>query len=298
MEFIKLFILANSFLILSWSFKAFLEPPFLLESQESVSAFLKIRPEAIAVMAAGHLPALLDAWFLSAMQDAEVSRVTNAYSSLYYRLFLIASLDPAYFEVYQAGGNLLAIVRKDAQGARDLLLQGQKFLNEHWKDYPLEFQERFWSRAWNVPMLLGYVYLFLFDKMRDAAFFFEKASEYADAPVYLKNLKEKFTKKEGVYQVGLSLLKFMISGATDEKLKINLLKRLDHLVVQYELFKMQYAFDQFRSNQRTKSTAEQDWKHFLQKNHLSYRDPWGGFWKIDAYGKVQTTTFYQSVFGL
>lgn len=249
----------------------------------------KMDPVFFKTLTFGHLPAALDWWFLVSLQDSAVSKVPpGVHPELYYGLDLVSELDPAYFEVYQAGANLLTVLRGDGTGARDLLIKGDRFVRNELGSYPQEFKEQVWPRAWNIPMLLGYVYLFHLDDILQAAGAFKYSSELPNAPSYLARLDQKLSRVGGPYEVGLKLTDFMLLGAKDERVRERLTQRKFNLSVNYELFKM---------NQLLKASGFK-----LGGSKLPARDPWGGIYSIDSTSnserKVMTTTPHEPVFGL
>ena len=260
----------------------------------------KMDPILFKTLTFGQLPAALDWWFLISLQDSDVVKVApGTHPELYYGLELVSDLDPLYFEVYQAGANLLSVVRGDGTGARDLLIKGDAFVKNGLQNHSTKFIEQYWPNAWNISMLLGYVYLFQLDDLPHAAEAFRHSSQLPNAPPYLAQLHQRLSKFGGPYEAGLRLIDFMISGASDERVRDRLSKRKSNLSVNYEIFKLNHLFKEFRTRRSTTHEALEDsWKEFLAKSKMTSQDPWGGEYSIDPNGKVATTTPHETVFGL
>lgn len=265
----------------------------------------KSDPRLYKALTFGHYPIATDWLWIKVLTDDTLSRVpTGTYSSLFYEVDLATELDPAFYEVYWAGANLLIMARKDSLGARDLLLKGNRFIDQDLPQFPAEFREEYWKNRWNVPILLAYVYLFEFNDMPSAATAFSKAATFPNAPPYLHSLAQRLTKPNGQYEVGLRLLDFMIAGAKEDRrtqdgrVLENLILKKQNLQIAAFLADINQAFLRFSSNAGGKRNWSGLWQAYLKKSSLIPRDPWGGRLDVDATGHVVSSTPYEAVFGI
>jgi len=227
----------------------------------------------------GHIPSAVDGLFISSLEGAGEGRVPKStHPRFYYALDLATDLDPLFYEAYIAGANLLAVIRRDGAGARDLLLKGDLFVKTKLSGYGYDFQEKYWSRSWHIPLLLAYVYLFELEDMHRAATAFLEAARLPNSPVYLRRLEAKLLKEGGEYEVGLHLIDFLLLGASDEQVKSELEKKKDNLLIGQYLFQVNTAVKSGKSPPTL--------------------DPWGGRLSLNSNGKVVSSTPHTPVFGL
>lgn len=264
-------------------------------------------PKLFEILSFGHLPLAVDWLWMKTLQDPAITPVgPHAHPRAYYDLNLATDLDPAYFEVYTAGANLLAVIRSDGAGARDLLLKGRRFLEHELPRYQEEFKLRHWGSSWNIPLLLAYVYLFELNDMPHAAEAFQQAAELPRAPTYLQSLSARLSKPGGSYEVGIRLLNFMISGQEVEALRLPLEEKRNSLIVGQYLFHLNDGFlsylkanSKYRQSDRVSRTEmETYWRHFQRDQRLPSQDPWGGRLSVSENGRIVTTTVHKTVFGL
>ena len=190
----------------------------------------KLNPELFRTLTFGFLPLTIDWIFIRMIADGEKEKVSaGQHPDFYYDLDLATDLDPAFFELYQTGGYLLSLVRGDHEGAKDVLRKGIAFYRDSLRTDPLTyteiFKEQYWGQAWNLSVILAYIYLFQFDDMPHAAASFREAATLPGAPAYLASLEKKLGNPGGEYEVGIRLLRFLISGAPSEKAKEALEKK-------------------------------------------------------------------------
>ena len=255
----------------------------------------------------GHLPAVIDWLWMMSLLESNISHVAKGtHPQIYYDLDLITDLDPAFFEIYPNGANLLAVIRNDGLGARDLLLKGKAFLEKGLTGYPLYFRESYRNQAWNISMLLGYVYLFEMNDMPHAAVEFKEAALLPSSPPYLTRLARRLEKPGGEYEVGLHLLSFMIVGAKDARVQEQLEKKKLNLLKGQFIYNVNLSFQEYLStlqNYNPNSTGLSQklpilFKEYLKATHTPSQDPWGGVLFVGGSGRVQSTVPHEAVFGL
>lgn len=267
-------------------------------------------PAVFKALTFGHWPVAVDWLWIRGMGDPAISRLPKGqHPAVFHDLDLITELDPLFYWAYVAGGNYLAVIRDDTEGALHLIQKGERFRKGELDSYPEEFRQRYWSGAWNLPVLLAYLHLFEFDNLPDAAQAFGEAARSPGAPDYLKRLDERLRAPGGQYEVGLKLLNFLISGAVEsgdararERLEkkrssLYLSQYLDHLNRSFvEYLK---AIPQYRSKTEiSQRQMELYWAQFRREQGVASTDPWGGKLHIDEHGEVNSTTPRQRVFGL
>ena len=236
-----------------------------------------------------------------------MSKVTKGqHPILFYRFDLASELDPAFLALYTSGANLLTVVRGDAIGAEKLLLKGHDFIHQKLHTYPDTFRNRFWTKAWNIPMLLGYIYLFELDNLPEAARYFREAGSMPGVPAYLTGLAERLSKQGGEYEVGLRLLAAMANMASDEKVKKGLENKRKSLFVSHYLFELNNSFTAFlnglagykKSMNISMSKMRAYFDGFIKAHNSSFFDPFGGKLFLDRSGRIQSSTPRGRVLGL
>lgn len=273
----------------------------------SVEAERKLNPRLFETISFGHLPAAIDWLWIQSLIDPSLSKVTpGTHSTVYYHLDLATDLDPMFFEAYVAGGNVLSVIRDDFVGARDLLIKGNNFRKNELPNYGEEFEKRFWSQGWLIPVTLAYVYLFELQDMPKAAVVFKEAGNVPGAPEHLIRLAKRLEKPGGEYEVGLRLLNFLIASTRDVRVKNELQRKRDSLFISQYLFDVGRAFHAFLNAQKDYKTSlripeeklQAYWRRFLRESRMTAIDPFGGRISIDAHGKITSTTPRDKVMGL
>jgi hypothetical protein len=250
----------------------------------------KMNPRLFETLSFGHLPAAVDwLWMRAIFEPAMAHVVPGTHPRMYYDLDLASDLDPAFYELYFTGGNLLSVVRNDGPGARDLLIKGTAFVRDKLAAYPVAMRRRFWPEPAYLPALLGYVYLFELNDLPGASDAFSESAKQPGAPWYLLKLADRLQKPGGIYEVGTRLLNFMIESQKDPKIRAELEKKRDSVTVLHYLYNVNADWQAF---------GARDWERFKREKLKSDRDPFGGTLSLSSEGKITTTTPYSEVFGL
>jgi len=187
---------------------------------------------------------------------------------------------------------LLAVVRDDVLGARDLLLKAERFRTNDLSAYPKEFREEYWSKPWLISLQLAYLYLFELEDMPNAARAFREAANISGAPPYLLRLEKRLETKEGQYDVLLKLLRFLMGATVDEKILSRFEKKIEAVQLGFFLFRLNQQFEEFRRKEKG-SLGE-----FLKKSGLTGTDPVGGILSVDSSGKIISSSPRENVFML
>jgi hypothetical protein len=272
----------------------------------------RLDPELLKSISFGNLPMAIDYLTLLILGDSDMDKVPKGtHTTSYFYLDAIVALDPMFSEINPLA-NMLAVLRGDAFGARDLLEKSQDFVRSQLPAYSQKFKDKYWPHPWQGQLFLAYVNIFELDDLPRAAIAFREAAAMPGGPPYLQRLEKKLNRPGGEYDVGLKLLEFMISGARDQRYRESLENKSVNLKVGQFLYKINEAFQRFAaSSQVTRSTppkplalglAENQklvklWENFLKTTHTSSIDPWGGQLYIKE-NKIASTTPHEKVFGL
>jgi hypothetical protein len=174
-------------------------------------------------------------WLRAVTDDALVRLPRNLRTRLFHVLDETTDLDPAFFQAYTVGGNLLAIVRDDVFGARDLLEKGVRFLRDTLPGEDEALKTSTWRETWRINMQLGYVYLFELEDIPAAERFFIKAADHPDAPLYVRNLGNRLRQPEGRFIVARNLLSNFLAGATEKREPPAVIRELEEKLRSLEL---------------------------------------------------------------
>lgn len=254
-------------------------------------------PELYRTLSFGQLPSGVDWIWILSLTETELNKVEpGKHSTFFYDLDLLTDLDPLFSEVYVTGANLLAVVQNDGRGAQALLVKAERFRNRDLPAMPDAYREEYWAHPWQVPLLLAYVHLFELNDMPNASIYFKEAANLPGAPVYLPKLAKRLEQPGGEYEVGMKLIDFMISGASDPKVREELEKKRSNLLVAQYLHELNLGFSSFLRSHPHR--LEQAWTAFREAGRLSLEDPWGGRLSLDSNGKIVSTTPHDRVFGL
>jgi hypothetical protein len=263
-------------------------------------------PRMFKAVTLGEWPALVDWFWIRTLIDTDVSHIQkNERAQIADELELAVGLDPAFFEIYVYGAYLLSILRDDIWSARDLLELGEKFRTQKLATFPREFLEREWRQQWQIPQLLGYLYLFEFKDIAKAAPYFEIASQLPGSPKYLASLASKVRDPDAIYDVALRLLRFMIAGAPSPEVSLELERKHRVLSLNFRLRQLNQAWAKetapFRSlggggsQLRRRQLNFEDW---LQRKLGGKSDGHGGTFFLNSTGKIETTTPREVILGL
>lgn len=283
---------------------AWVEPP--------PSAVEKVNSKLLETISFGNIPIVVDFLWMKSLQDPTLSPHTiwpeGQHPPVYYDVDLATDLDPAFYEAYYAGANLLSILRNDGRGARDMLLKGEAFQSSDLSGFPALTREINWGQDWQIPLLLAYVYLFDLNDMSNAAHQFEMASASPKSPQYLQHLVQRLRVPGGQYEVGLKLISFLMSMTQDEVILKEYDQKREALFFSQYLYLLNQQFGEFlrhipdyrTSTNITQQRMQSYWRKFLSdNNHAIDRDPWGGQLSWDpAKSKIVSTTPHMAVFGL
>jgi hypothetical protein len=264
----------------------------------------RLNPKLAKIMSFQNVASLIDLLWIRALQDDQIT--TRAvwekghHPSLFYSLDLLTDLDDLNYMAFTSGSRLLTVVRNDNEGALQILTKGREAQKTTVAGLPQSIKERIWANEWEIPLLIGYVYLFELKDLPSASSYLSEASQLPGAPFYLRQMGERLKKKDGVYEVGLRLLDFQLKLAKDDSSREELEKKRDSVLLSRYLFQQSLDFKDYLEKNRLpfKPPFEDLWKRYIHERNLTGNDPEGGLLSVDSNGKVQTTTPYEKVLGL
>jgi hypothetical protein len=262
-------------------------------------------PRVFRVLSFGHLPATVDWLWIQTLADSSLTRYSaGVHPKLYYNLDLLTDLDPVFFAAYAAGANLLAVIRDDGIGSRDLVLKGIRFSQSGLLEYSKQFRDRYWSHTWQLHVLLAYIDLFELNDLPGASVAFREAAQYPGVPDYVRSLAKRFEIRGEEYSIGLNLLRFMIEQSKDEAVKTRLAEQAKSLEVARFLFQVNEEFSRYRASLKNAATGSAAaWERFVRQRTGQagggIKDPWGGVLRVDSFSdRVISTTLHDKVMGL
>jgi len=135
----------------------------------------------------------------------------------------VTKLAPRFKMPYLAGGISLAVLTEDYQGATIIFDRGLKVYPEDWL----------------LLYRAAFHYLYDLDDLVRAAELLERAADHG-APPWTKSLASKLYSKSGRLELGISTLESYRRGLTDEKLIVEVDRRLALLKRQLSLSKQEF----------------------------------------------------------
>jgi hypothetical protein len=264
-------------------------------------------PKLFQIVSFGNLMTLVDWLFVKSLADPTLTKAQFIdHSSFYYDLDLLTDLDPAFFDAYFLGGNILPLVQRDGDGAKKLLLKGDRFIKNELPHFPEDMRQNHWQYPWKIYVLMAYNYLFHLDDIASASIAFQQAATFPGIPEYLIRLDRRLKVVGGEYEVGLNLLNFLIQTASTESIKNQLEKKKYNLYIAQYINDVNLSFMGYlklqplyvSSSSVSETQMQQYWRDFLKKNQIQKFDPWGGTISLNRNGRVVTSTPHEAVFGL
>ena len=179
------------------------KPVISLSKQETA---ININTKFLSVLSAGHKRLITDLLWIQTLieSDTEHYMKKDLNSWLFLRFNTISVLDPMFYENYSYGGQFLAIVKDDLEGADVIYDKGLSFFP---KDYPLNFQAGFMNYYEIGNFKKGYLYL-------------NRVVDNPKAPIFLKSILSKIQYEvSGDLQATYQLVQFNYENAIDDHLK-------------------------------------------------------------------------------
>lgn len=268
------------------------------DSADSVS--FRWHPTLYRFLTFGHAPSSVDWLLIRFLVDSNLTHVKPGEETEVFRILNLATdLDPAFFELYTAGGNFLAVARNDREGSRKILQKGDQFLNGDLKSYPSSFVETVWKDRWRIPFTLGYVYLFEFQDLPNAVRTYAQLQTIPTTPPALRARAERIQTPEGQYSVGLNTLALLKQWhSTDEVMVAELVLKERMFLFAKDLYFWNRGFVSIRAKNRNRPMSDL-FNEYRQTAKIPETDPFGGkIYLIEATGHIDTETGKVPVLGL
>jgi tetratricopeptide (TPR) repeat protein len=183
-------------------------------------------------------------------------------------------LDPRYQSVYWLGGTALVALDRRPDEAVRLLEKGRQAL----------------PGDWQIPYLMGYVYLFYYRDYAQAGEYIEEAARKVGRPTYLTALAARLHAQAGSPEAGLAFLEAMYRSARDPAVREGLATRMAEVVVDRDLRAIDAASARYRSARgRPPETVEE----LVRTGYLAAHpeEPFGGRYVVEPdSGLARSTT--------
>ncbi len=176
----------------------------------------------------GLLPLYVDWSWIRVLADDTLTRLPrHLRTQLFHALDEVTDLDPAFFQAYSVGGDLLAIIRDDVYGAKSLLERGENFRKEKLAQQPTEIRTQTWKNDWRIPFQLGYVHLLELNDLPTSETYFSEAREHPEAPLYVRKIGERLGSPEGRFAVARNVLNALLEQAKNQNATNSLSQELE-----------------------------------------------------------------------
>lgn len=260
------------------------------------------------IMQFGHATSAVDWLLIKFLTNPSWKHVEEGKrAKIYYDIDLATDLDPAFFSLYLTGAQILTVVRNDNAGAIRILDKAENFRINRLPKYPESFRKQYWSEAWRIPFLMGFIQLFEMHNLKKAKESLEIVNQFPESPEYLKKLHLRLSTLEGRYEVGERILNGMLASAKQENDRKSIENKIENLRLSLQIALLNQGFnrtliskygDKSKPAQFKWSLLKSMFIEFMQKNHHSLKDQLGGQIYINENGKINTTTKRESIFEL
>lgn len=268
-------------------------------SRDSVeAASFRWHPDLYRILSFGNVPASVDWLLIRFLTDGNISKIKDDKESETSRILNLATeIDPAFFSLYTAGSNFLAVARNDRHGARRLIDRGALFLREKLPLYPQSFRDTEWEYAWRIYFIQGYIYLVELQDAEGAEKAYGSMDQYSSLPVGLKGIAESIRTTEGKFRMSLNSLSVIKKWHEEDPVVTQeLLEKEKLLQLGQSLFQWNRGFEKFP---RLKKETDPDrFTRFRIAQKIPERDAFGGRIAIDEKGVITSDTPRKSVFGI
>ncbi len=207
-------------LILAWTININVEKP-LIQLQKQDTA-LNINKNLLIFSSAGNKRLITNLLWIQTLIESDLKHYSNRDLNnwLYLRFNTISVLDPYFYENYLYGGQFLAIIKDDLEGANDIY---QKGLNLYPDDYLLNYNAAFLNYFEMGNNEKGIKYL-------------SKIVDHPRAPVFLRSILNKLMLSEGTdLETIYNLVLHNYETTRDENLKNKLKSDLYSIRVEIDL---------------------------------------------------------------
>lgn len=266
--------------------------PTKISVDSAKAASFRWHPLLFRMLSFGQIPSSVDYLLLRFITDDVTAKVSDGRETEVYRILDLATeIDPAFMPLYTGGANFLAIVRNDKNGAVNLMLKGERFLENQLKDYPDSFKDRFWPDRWRIDFILGYLYLFELDRFDLAMKSYSKMEPYPGLPESLALKVANARSIAGQSHFALNSIEILKKwNADDPRILEELEVRRKTVIENVRLLKWNELF----LNERLKRSKKRDLASFFTEfkriHQIPDRDELGGVISLAPDGEIQSTT--------
>ena len=255
----------------------------------------------------GQIQVFTDWSLLRMLTDVEVRWVRPGQrASQFFDLNLAIELDPFFYEIYSEGPRFLAVIRNDKESALELALKGLAVQRNRLSEIPASRIRYVWPSHFDIPFVLGYVYLFEKPDLARAAEAYSEAARAPESPPYVAALGAHLSDPTARFGIGIRVLTSMKTNAKTDAEKQRFDTRIKNLYLIQFLTQIRTEFDAFLQEQPDYRRAinlppaqmKSLFARFVVKNRMEAIDPYGGRVHMDESGQVTTTTPYESEMGL
>lgn len=274
------------------------------KSNQDTEASVSFRwhPDLYRMLSFGQIPSSVDWLLIRFLTDTNLSKIDNktdkTETELSRVLNLATEIDPAFFSLYTAGSNFLAVARNDRFGALRLILKGDRFLRERYPNYPEKFRETHWGSPWRIRMILGYIYLVEFQDMKNASEVYRELGEMRDVPVFIKSLAASTQTVEGQFRVAINTLEVIRAWYREDPVMLEeLTRKRGYLLLGRALYEWNRDFPKVTANRKGEPLAER-FARFRIERKIPDRDAFGGKIFLTETGLIDTETKGATIFGI
>lgn len=150
------------------------KPELLLSKQDTA---LNINNNLLIYMSAGNKRLLTDLLWVQTLIESDIEHYQkrDLNSWLFLRFNSIATLDPRFYENYFYGGQFLAIVKDDLEGANIIYKKGLEYYPD---DYKLNYNA-------------GFLNYYEMGNFKEGLPYLEKIASYPEAPTFIRSIINK-----------------------------------------------------------------------------------------------------------
>lgn len=261
------------------------------------SASFRWNPELFRWLSFGHVPSSVDWLLIRFLTDQNVLKTVDGVETEASRILHLATeIDPAFYSLYTAGSNFLAVVRGDRDGALRLIEKGHHFLVNEYPKYSPRFQAEHWPYPWRIGLIRGYMYLLEYQDVGRAVQAYSDMGKYPDVPEALKIRAANMNDPAHQFVLGMNSLDTIQRWAKDDpKAMGELEEKRKMLLLSKEIY---FLNQEFRAFKPGKKDIAARWSEFRAKKNLSETDQLGGKFYVDSAGRVTSTTPRVPVLGI
>ena len=230
--------------------------------------------DALRLVSLGYRVFVADYYWLNAISHFGQTRMhALGYPHLEALVRRVLALDPYFAEAYKFAGTALTVQSIDPKVSQELLLQGLRYRKD----------------VWEIPFYFGFNAFYFFHDEKTAATGFAKASLLPGAPEIAGMLATRLAAQAGDLELGLSVVESVLATTDDKQLTELYQERKKLLQLEVELKWLERGVEIYADQYAKQPKSLRD---LLSVGILTQipRDPLGGEYSLDSYGKIQTTS--------